>query len=353
ESMQALFNAAYQVKKSQVGQGVSLRGLIEVGNYCEKNCYYCGIRRDNAKTKRFVINMDEIMFAANEAYEFNYGSVVLQAGERHDPKWLDFITEAVKNIKSIGNGRLGITLSLGEQTAATYERWFEAGAHRYLLRIESSNPALYHKIHPAENHSYTARVNALQNLKKCHYQVGSGVMCGLPFQSVDDLVGDINFFQKIDLDMIGMGPYLPHHDTPLPAMSPADYHYDPTAQLLLGLKMIACTRLRLRDVNIAATTALQGLVKNGRELGLLAGANVIMPNVTPVRFRDSYKLYDNKPGIDENSSEIRRKLDESIAGIGEYIRYGEWGDSPHFKSKKMGYYEEAGEAGKNSGIGGQ
>ena len=210
-------------------------------------------------------------------------------------------------------------------------RWFDAGAHRYLLRIESSDPALYAKLHPAD-HSYAARVESLRLLRKTGYQVGTGVMVGLPGQTTANLVHDLEFFKSLDVDMIGMGPYIVHHDTPLGRQFP-DAGSDAGRQLELGLKMIAVTRLHLRNVNIASTTALQALAPNGRELGLLAGANVIMPNIGDLAYRKGYLLYENKPGTDENAGTAREKLERAVAAIGESIAYGEWGDSPHFAAR--------------------
>ncbi len=212
--LEALYHAAYQVKLKYIDNKVRLRGLIEISNICRKNCLYCGIRSGNRKVERFEMSLDEIMEAARHAAEFRYGSVVLQAGERTDPRWIDFVEEAVRDIKSIDGGRLGITLSLGEQSAETYRRWFAAGAHRYLLRIESSDSGLYAKLHPAD-HRYDERVEALRLLRETGYQVGTGVMIGLPGQTVENLVHDLEFFKRLDVDMIGMGPYLVHHDTPL------------------------------------------------------------------------------------------------------------------------------------------
>lgn len=332
--LEALYRAAYEVKLRHVGNKVNLRGLVEVSNICRKDCFYCGIRRGNPKVRRFAMCREEILEGARLAAEFRYGSVVLQAGERSDPEWIDFIEEAVREIKAIDGGSLGITLSLGEQSRETYRRWFEAGAHRYLLRIESSDPELYAKLHPAD-HSYEERVAALGLLRETGYQVGTGVMVGLPGQTVENLVHDIEFFKRLDVDMIGMGPYIVHHDTPLGQRFP-EAGSDAKRQLEAGLKMIAVTRLHLRSVNIASTTALQALAPDGRELGLLAGANVIMPNVGDLAYRKGYLLYENKPGTDENADSARVRLERAVAAIGESIAYGEWGDSPHFAARRKG-----------------
>ena len=335
EDLAQLYDAAYAVKLRYVGKTVWLRGLVEIGNICAKNCCYCGIRRDNTAECRFSLSKEEILEGARKCLAFGYGSMVLQAGERADASWIDFIADAVAAIKTLDHGSLGITLSLGEQSEATYRRWFDAGAHRYLLRIEASNPALYARLHPADgHHEFAARKAALDALRRVGYQVGTGVMSGLPGQTAADLAGDIEFFRSLDVDMIGMGPYLPHHATPLGREVLArPGWFVPERQLEIGLKMIAVTRLALRNVNIASTTALQALAPDGRERGLLAGANVVMPNVTATAYRPNYQLYDGKPGCDENAETSRAALERAVAAIGETIGYRGWGDSPHARER--------------------
>ena len=261
------------------------------------------------------------------AQEMDYGSVVLQSGERQDEDYICFIEKVLQKIKVATSGKLGITLSLGEQTQETYERWFEAGAHRYLLRIETSDPVLYKRLHP-EDHLFEVRRECLRTLRKVGYQVGTGVMIGLPFQTHENLVEDMQFFKSEDIDMVGMGPYVSHGDTPI---VPVDY--DPEENLRLGLVMIALTRLLLRDVNIAAATALQTLDPAGREKGVCAGANIIMPNITPTDYRKFYQLYNNKPCLDENARQCKSCLEQRIRAAGAEIGYGEWGDSKHFFKK--------------------
>jgi biotin synthase len=326
EDLQALYEAAYRVKLATVGNKVYFRGIVEFSNICRKDCYYCGIRHSNQVVKRFQMTHEEIVSAAVWAYENEYGSLVLQSGERNDDAFADFIANILSEVRGRTNGELGITLSLGEQTEDVYRRWFECGAHRYLLRIETTNPCLYAQLHPAD-HSWHERVACLERLRNAGYQVGTGVMIGLPGQTLADLANDLVFFKEHDIDMIGMGPYIVHQDTPMASHLAT---FDAERQLTLGLKMVAAARLHLRDVNIAATTALQALVHNGRELGLQAGANIIMPNVTDTKYRDAYQLYDNKPCTNENSSMCRGCLQGRVQGIGESIGFGEWGDSPHF-----------------------
>lgn len=325
----ALYRAAYRMKERHIGRKVSLRGLVEMSDLCVKDCYYCGIRRSNRAVPRFAMTRDEILRAVRLAREYGYSSIVLQSGERSDPAFVDFVEEIVREIKRIDD--FGITLSCGEQSSETYRRWFAAGAHRYLLRIESSSRTLYRTLHPDDAmHDWETRRRCLDFIRDAGFQLGTGVMIALPRQTADDLASDLEFFREVDADMIGMGPYLPHHQTPLGREFP---ELDAEKTLETGLKMIAAARLYLRDVNIAATTALQTLSPaDGRERGLLAGANVVMPNIGDTAYRRGYQLYENKPDLDENLPEIRRKLEASLQSIGETVAEG-WGDSPHFASK--------------------
>ena len=330
DDIDKLFDAAYRVKCENVGKTVYLRGIIEFSNICSKDCYYCGIRKSNKNVNRFQMAKDEIINAAMWAYENKYASVVLQSGERSTPEFIDFVESILREIKEKSNNKLGITISLGEQSEETYRRWFDAGAHRYLLRIETSNKAIYTTLHP-DSCSFENRLKCLEYLKNCGYQVGTGVMIGVPGQSIANLAEDVIFFRDYDIDMIGMGPFIPHHDTP---MADHSENYDNEAHLMLGLKMVAVTRLVLKDVNIAAATALQALKSDGREMGLKAGANIIMPNVSDTKYRESYQLYDNKPCLDENSTQCRSCLTQRIINAGEDVGFEKWGDSPHFKKRK-------------------
>ena len=318
-----LYSSARSVKLACCGLGVSVRGLVEAGNICAKDCLYCGIRKSNSATARYSLSADEIVAAAEEAKSLGYASLVIQSGEVESESHTRFIEDVLRRLAPLD---LGVTLSLGEQTEDVYLRWREAGAERYLLRIETSNPRLYAAIHPAEC-SWERRVECLRALRRAGYQVGTGVMCALPGQTALDLARDIAFYGEMDVDMIGMGPYIPHPATPLAATAGA---IPPAERLELGLKMIAVTRLYLHDVNIAAATALQALTDDGRERGVMAGANVIMPNVTETRYRGSYKLYDGKPCLDETAKASRDALEARLVAIGEKLLFGRRGDSPHF-----------------------
>lgn len=315
-----------------MGNQVFLRGLIEYSNVCQKDCLYCGIRRSNRNQQRYVLHDEEVIDCAKFAYEHNYGSIVIQSGERQDAMFSSKITAFIKEIKKISNDELGITLSLGEQKPEVYREWFEAGAHRYLLRIESSNAEIYSKIHPQNKlHDFEQRIQALHDIRKAGFQLGTGVMIGLPFQTLEHLADDLLFLQKMDVDMVGMGPYIEHKDTPL-------YEFNQLLiprkdRLELTFKMIAILRIMMKNINIAATTALQAIDPMGREKAVKIGANIIMPNITPNIVRKNYKLYEDKPCTDDTPGECNECLEQRILMIGSKISYNQWGDAPHFTDK--------------------
>lgn len=329
--LQRLYDAAYAVKLAEVGPVAYLRGLVEVTNICALDCLYCGIRRSNENVDRYIVDQDEVLAAARWAWDQGFGSAVLQGGERTDATFVQYIEDILAGMQTFADGGIGVTLSLGEQSTETFTRWRRAGAQRYLLRIETTNRDLFRSIH-ADQQSFDERLAALGRLRQCGYQVGTGVMIGLPGQTMDDLACDVLFMRKHDIDMVGMGPFIPHQDTPM-ADSLGDFEAIKERQLELGLKMIACVRLALRDVNIASTTALQALGPVGRERGLKAGANILMPNLTDTRFRRGYQLYDGKPGLDEGSEESTQALQRSVEAIGETIGYHQLGTSPHYQRR--------------------
>ncbi|MCF7790504.1 MAG: [FeFe] hydrogenase H-cluster radical SAM maturase HydE [Victivallales bacterium] len=332
-----LFEKAYLKKKQSTGNKVFLRGLIELSNICTEDCYYCGIRKSNKKYRRYFLSRKEVVDCINFAYRNNYASVVIQAGERKDKKFVDYVTDILHETRKLTKGNLRITLSLGEQTEETYRKWYEAGARRYLLRIETSNPKLYAEIHP-ESSSFEDRKNCLKILKKTGYQLGTGVLIGFPGQTVADLAKDIKFYKDIDVDMIGMGPYIPHRDTP---MGKDLYStFDDKARkksLLMGLKMIAATKIYLPDINIAATTALEALSPKGLEQGVLAGANVIMININDHKYKKSYILYDNKPCFESDILSFQSDLNKRIKKIGSELAFGVFGDAVHYTKKQRQY----------------
>lgn len=328
-----LLKKAQVTKQQVVGNKVYFRGLVEFSNICAKDCLYCGIRKSNGNVVRYSATDEEILDSCRFAWENRFASVVLQSGEITTPAFVKRIDSLLKKIKQLSNNELGITLSCGEQSRETFLRWKESGAHRYLLRIESSNSNLYYKIHPKnEVHSFQKRVKALEDLKVTGYQVGTGVMIGLPFQTYEDLADDLLFMKRLDIDMCGMGPFIEHNETPL-------YKYrkllmTKQERFDLTLNMIAVLRLLMPDINIAAATALQAIDPAGREKALAVGANIIMPNITPCNYRQAYKLYENKPCLDEDKELCRNCLEARVELAGSEIGYDEWGDSKHFFKRK-------------------
>lgn len=279
-----------------------------------------------------MVTEDEVLETARFALDNGYGSMVLQSGERCDDRFIARVSDLLQKIKMLSGGKIGITLSMGEQSESTYREWFANGAHRYLLRIETSDRELYYRIHPNDStHDFDNRINSLKLLRRIGYNVGSGVMIGLPFQTLEHLAGDLLFLKALDVDMVGMGPYIEHEDTPLFAFKnqlwPRKERFD------VSLKMVALLRIMMKDINIAATTAMQAIDKQGREKALRVGANIIMPNLTPVKYREDYLLYEDKPCLDEDADQCRNCLEARIKMAGDKIGYGEWGDSQHFAKR--------------------
>ena len=324
--------AARAVMHREVGPAVHPRGLIEFSNICDRGCFYCGIRRGSPGT-RYTLSEEQIIRAARRSFQAGYGSMTLQAGERRDREFLDFLVAVLRRIKretrspELPEG-LGITLSVGEQSREEYERLYEAGAHRYLLRIETSDPELFARLHPP-GQRFDRRLRALGDLKEIGYQVGTGVMIGVPGQDEGSLARDVEFFREIDADMIGMGPYLEPRE-PVAALmkerglAPAP---PPDERLRLSLRMIAITRIVLRDVNIAATTALEVLAPGSRESALAHGANVLMPILTPRRRRGGYELYRGKAGVTDAVPVAAAGGAVRVAG--RPVTRNGWGDAPH------------------------
>ncbi len=322
------------VKANTVGRKVYLRGLIELTNRCRKNCYYCGIRAGNQHAERYTLTDDEVLVCARFAWEQGFGSLVIQTGERSGESFAGLIEKLLQRIHSETRSELTITLSCGEQPAEVYRRWFDAGASRYLLRIETTNRKLFETIHPNDrDHRWDDRIEALQNLRLAGFQVGTGVMIGLPGQTIDDLADDLMFFKSMDVDMVGMGPYIEHADTPLYAR--ASELWPPQERFRIALLMIALLRINMPWINIAASTALETLDPLGRQKGLLAGANVVMPNLTPVKNRKKYLLYNNKPNLDKDAALSAQSLSAAIGAIGEEICYHQAGNSQHFVRRNI------------------
>ncbi|MGM9682965.1 MAG: [FeFe] hydrogenase H-cluster radical SAM maturase HydE, partial [Eubacteriales bacterium] len=298
ENDDILFRAADWRRREIYGDEVYIRGLIEFTNYCSNNCYYCGIRRDNRKLQRYRLSKEEILSCCEEGYRLGFRTFVLQGGE--DPYYTDsLLCDIISEIRSRFDD-CAITLSFGEKSKASCKAFFDAGANRYLLRHETANDSHYRKLHP-ENMSLNNRKQCLYDLKDIGYQVGSGFMVGSPYQTTDMIIEDIRFLQDLQPDMIGIGPYITHQDTPFSSFE--------SGSLVLTLRLIAILRLAFPYALIPATTALGTIHPQGRELGLKAGANVVMPNLSPVAVRKLYTLYENKICTSEESAQCRGCLE--------------------------------------------
>ena len=330
--LEDLWRRADETRRANVGDEVHLRGLLEISNICARDCHYCGLRAGNSGLERYRMPEDEIMECVHEAVGYRYGTVVLQAGEDHGIR-KEWVSGLVRRIKS--ETELAVTLSLGERTEDEYREWKEAGADRYLLRFETSSRELYERIHPPVAGSASDRIETLRLLKRMGYEAGSGVMIGIPGQTYDDLAEDIMLFRTLDLDMIGVGPYIPHHETPLgrsdELLSAPEGRQVPNTEEMT-YKVIALARLVCPSANIPSTTALATLNTNsGRELGLSRGANIVMPNMTPRKYRSMYEIYPAKACIDETAADCRSCMHRRILSIGRTVGSGR-GDSPNRKN---------------------
>jgi biotin synthase len=308
ETSEYLFNISRKVSQKYFGNKVYIRGLIEFTNYCKNNCYYCGIRRDSDKISRYRLSKNDILSCCTKGYKLGFRTFVLQGGE--DLKYSDEdIEDVIRCIKKIFPD-CAVTLSIGEKSYDSYLKYFNAGADRYLLRHETANLNHYRKLHP-QNQTLENRMQCLTYLKEIGYQVGTGFMVGSPYQTAECLAEDLLFIKKFQPQMVGIGPFIPHHDTPF-----AEYS---AGNLNLTLLLIGILRLMIPNLLIPATTALGTIDKNGREMGILAGANVVMPNLSPVNVRKKYSLYDNKICTGEEAAECRFSLERRLKKIGYEI----------------------------------
>lgn len=305
EDNQELFAAADRVRKKYVGDEVHLRGLVEFSNFCKQNCLYCGLRKDNKKVKRYRLKEDEVIQFAKNAADMGYKTIVLQSGE--DPYFtIDKMKYIISEIKKFD---VAITLSIGEKTFEEYKAYKEAGANRYLIRIETTDKNLYTKLDP--DMDWENRLKCLQDLKKLGFEVGTGCLVGLPEQTLESLADDILFFKEINADMIGIGPFIPNQNTPLAQAQGGQFE--------LALKVMAITRLLLPDINIPATTAMETLNPNGRIIALQCGANVIMPNVTQGEYRKFYEIYPGKICVNDTPQKCRGCVSAKIQSIGRSL----------------------------------
>lgn len=308
ETVHEFNKVAQKIALNRFGNNIYIRGLIEISNYCHNNCFYCGIRNDNTKVKRYKLSKLQILECCRYAYKLDFRTIVLQGGE-YDAKSVEFITDIIKSIRQEFPD-LAITLSLGEFSRQTYQSFYDAGANRYLLRHETFNAEHYKKLHPLEM-SRDNRIQCLYNLKDIGYQTGSGIMVGSPYQTIDNIVEDVLFIQGLRPEMIGLGPFLSHKDTPF-----ANF---PNGQLNMTLMLLSIFRIMFPDALIPSTTSLNTLNKEGRRLGILAGANVLMPNLSPQANRKDYSLYDNKSSFGLESAEHKIELDNYLKGFGYKI----------------------------------
>ena len=321
EGTEALREAADAVRREQYGTDVYLRGLIEFTNYCRNDCLYCGIRRSNPHVSRYRLTQEEILQCCEEGHALGFRTFVLQGGE--DPYFTDErICRIVSSIKERYSD-CAVTLSIGEKSRASYKAYYDAGADRYLLRHETADPAHYAMLHP-EQMSCEHRKECLFTLRDIGYQVGAGIMVGSPGQTLSHIVQDIRFLQELQPQMIGIGPFLSHQDTP--------FRDEPNGDLHLTLRLLSILRLTFPKVLLPSTTALGTLHPLGRELGLKAGANVIMPNLSPMEVRRKYMLYDNKICTGDESAQCRSCTERRAAAVG-YRVVTDRGDAKDFPSR--------------------
>lgn len=300
-----LFSLADKTREEYVGDEVHLRGLIEFSNICKRQCKYCGLRCEDKFIDRYRISKENIISYAEHAVNMGYKTIVLQSGEDEYYN-TDLMCEIIEGIKKLG---VALTLSIGEKTYEEYKAFKEAGADRYLIRIETTDKTLYNQMHP--NMDFYNRVRCLENLGRLGYEVGTGCLVGLPNQTIESLADDILFFKEINADMVGIGPFIPHPHTPLKDSA--------TGSFTLALKVMALTRILLKDINIPATTAMETLNPNGRIIALQSGANVVMPNVTTTEYRAKYEIYPNKICINENPDKCKGCISAKIQSIGRTV----------------------------------
>ena len=303
-----LFKEADRIRHENVGDEVHLRGLIEFSNICKRQCKYCGLRSPNMNVERYRLSEDEILVTAKNAVNLGYRTIVLQSGE-DDYYDTDRMCGIISEIKKLD---VALTLSIGEKTYEEYKAYKRAGADRYLLRIETTDRELYKKMHPGVN--IENRFQCLYNLKKLGYETGTGCLVGLHKQTIESLADDILFFKELDADMVGIGPFIPHEQTPLKDDEKGDFW--------LALKVMALTRINLPDINIPATTAMETLNPKGRIIALQSGANVVMPNVTGIEYRKKYEIYPGKICIGDAPEKCRGCIETKIKSIGRTISNG-------------------------------
>ena len=311
EANNRLFALADDVRKKYVGDEIHLRGLVEFSNICKRQCTYCGINCNISNLTRYIMSVDEIVETAGNVVEAGFGTIVLQSGDGAlNP---DIITQIILSIKKKYN--LAITLSVGEHSMETFKKWRDAGGDRYLLKMETGLRELYRKIHP--DSPFEARIEMLKNLKKLGFEIGSGVMVGIPGQTYESIADDLLLMKELDIDMVGTGPFIPHPDTKLGHEFLEGKNLFIPNTMEMALKVVALTRILLPDINIPSTTAIATVNLKGRTSALNAGANVIMPNMTPAKYRKLYQIYPSKnPEFSDESPEIiRNRVSKYLVNI--------------------------------------
>jgi biotin synthase len=336
ERLERLWILADDERRKHVGDAVHIRGLIEFSNYCRSHCHYCGMRSDRNRLVRYRMTGEEIIASAQEAVARGYGTVVMQSGEDPglDVAWLAGVIKTIKRETS-----LAVTLSCGERSGSELARLHEAGADRYYLRFETSDRILWEKIHPSAKKAASHRLDLLPRIKELGYETGSGIMVGIPGQTWSSLAEDLQWFQRLDLDMIGCGPFVPHEDTPSgraylhPDRVGPDEEQTPNTDLMT-YKVMALTRLLCPDVNIPTTTALATLNREaGHLLGLQRGANVLMVNLTPIQYRSLYEIYPAKAGIGESAQAQLDRVNALLSRLGRTAGEGS-GTSPNYEARR-------------------
>lgn len=320
--LQLLRNTAVRTARQQFGFGVYIRGLIELSSYCRRDCLYCGLRRSNRTAERYRLTADEVMECCKEGYALGFRTFVLQGGEdgTHTDKWLETLISRMRSQYP----DVAITLSLGERSEESYRRLYEAGANRYLLRHEAADSTLYASLHP-DSPSIEHRLRCIEALKRCGYQVGMGMMIGVKGQTINHIAQDLQLIAQYECEMVGIGPFLPHKATPLGG--------EPAGGLNTTLAAVAIARIMLPHALIPSTTALATLTPTGRCEGILSGANVVMPNLSPQDVRAKYAIYENKASWGKEAAEGLAALEQELATIGYHIDYSR-GDHKMYNTKE-------------------
>jgi biotin synthase len=333
ERMQ-IFRKAAAVRERYVKNNIYLKGLIEFSNRCANNCYYCGIRGDNESVNRYTLPAEEVIETARHAFHSGYGTVLIQSGERRDTVFTNQVCDLLRQIKMLSNNKLGITLNCGVQSDKVYREWFDWGAHSYILGMATFSEELYGKLHPLKGtDTLASKMDRLAALKRIGYHTGAALLVGLPFQTADELAGEIIRCRDIDLDLVCLDSYIPHDQTPLAVyrdeLAPSRERFE------LAQRMIALARIVLKDVNIIPGLSLDAIHPSGRAIGIISGANILLPNLTPCRSSEQFELFNDKELLNDYADCTVVEIIEKVRPYELEIIYEDWGDSPHFRNRIM------------------